>query len=48
MPSLFRILTMLCIMAGVAYGGVYVLANWFNPKPREITVSIPADKFIKR
>jgi hypothetical protein len=25
-----------------------MLATWFNPKPREITVSIPPDRFAKQ
>jgi hypothetical protein len=48
MPSLFRFLTVIGIVAGLAYGGMFALANWFNPKPREITVSIPPDKFVKQ
>jgi hypothetical protein len=48
MPSLFRMLLVLCMLAGVVYGGMYALANWYNPKPREITVSVPPDKFSKQ
>jgi hypothetical protein len=48
MPSLFRILLVLCVLAGTAYGAMYALANWYVPKPREITVSVPPDKFIKQ
>ena len=48
MPSLFRILLVLCVLAGAAYGAMYGLANWYNPKPREITVSVPPDKFSKQ
>jgi len=48
MPSLFRFLTVVAIIAGVAYGAVYALANFVNPKPREMTVTIPPDKFLKR
>jgi hypothetical protein len=48
MPSLFRFLTVVGLLGGLAYGGMFMLANWFNPKPREITVSIPPDKFLKR
>jgi hypothetical protein len=25
-----------------------MLATWFDPKPREITVSIPPDRFVKQ
>ncbi len=47
MPSLFRFLTVVAIIAGVVYGGIYALANFVNPKPREMTITIPADKFKK-
>ena len=48
MPSLFRFLTVVAIIVGVAYGAIYALANYVNPKPREMTVTIPPDKFLKR
>jgi hypothetical protein len=48
MPSLFRFLTVVAIIAGVVYGAIYALANFVNPRPREMTVTIPPDKFLKR
>jgi hypothetical protein len=48
MPSLFRFLTVVAVVGGLIYGGMYALANWFDPKPREITVSVPQDKFAKQ
>jgi xanthosine utilization system XapX-like protein len=48
MPSLFRFLTVIAVIAGVVYGVIFALANFVNPKPREITVTIPADKFLKK
>ena len=48
MPSLFRFLTVVGIIAGVSYGIVFALANFVNPKPREMTVTIPPDKFLKK
>ena len=48
MPSLFRFLTVVAVIAGVIYGGLYALAYLVNPKPREITVTIPPEKFLKR
>lgn len=48
MPSLFRFLTVLAVIAGVAYGAIFALANFVNPKPREITVTITPDKFLKK
>jgi hypothetical protein len=48
MPSLFRFLTVVAIICGIVYGAVYGLANFVNPKPREIIVTIPPDKFLKK
>jgi hypothetical protein len=48
MPSLFRFLTVVAVLGGIAYGVIFVLANFVNPKPREMTVTIPADKFLKK
>jgi hypothetical protein len=47
MPSLFRFLAVVAILGVVIYGGLYSLANFVQPKPREITVSIPPDRFFK-
>ena len=48
MPSLFRFLTVVAIIVGIIYGAIYALANYVNPKPREMTVTIPQDKFLKK
>jgi hypothetical protein len=48
MPSLFRFLAVVAVIVGVVYGVIYTLANFVNPKPREMTVTIPQDKFLKK
>jgi hypothetical protein len=48
MPSLFRFLTVVAVIAGIVYGAVYALANFVTPKSREMTVTIPPDKFLKK
>ena len=48
MPSLFRFLTVVGIIAGLIYGVVFALANFVTPKPREMTVTISPDKFLKK
>ena len=48
MPSLFRFLTIVAVIAGIIYGVIFALANFVNPKPREMSDTIPADKFLKR
>jgi xanthosine utilization system XapX-like protein len=48
MPSLFRFLTIVAVIAGIIYGVIFALANFVNPKPREMSVTIPADKYLKK
>ncbi len=48
MPSLFRFLLIVGVLGGVVYGGMFALATWFEPKPRDITVPVPPDRFMKR
>jgi hypothetical protein len=47
MPSLFRLLTIIAIIAGTVYGALYALAHFVQPRTREISVTIPPDKFFK-
>ena len=47
MPSLFRLLTVIAVIVATVYGGLYALAHFVRPKPREISVTIPPDKFFK-
>ena len=47
MPSLVRLLAVVAVLGAVIYGGLYALANYVQPKPREISVSIPPDKFFR-
>ena len=48
MPSLFRFLTVVAVIGGLVYGAIFALANFVNPKPREMTINIPPDKFLKK
>jgi len=47
MPSLFRFLSVVAVIAGLAYGAIFALANFVDPKPRDMTVTIHPDKFMK-
>ncbi|HYQ08975.1 MAG TPA: histidine kinase [Xanthobacteraceae bacterium] len=47
MPSLLRLLTIIGLLCAVIYGGLYALAHFVEPKPREISVLVPPDKFFK-
>ena len=48
MPSLFRFLFVVAVLAGLADVVVLSLATFVDLKPREISVPIPQDKFLKR
>ncbi len=48
MPSLFRFLVFAGIVVGLGYIGIFALANFVKVQPREITVTIPQDKFVKQ
>jgi len=47
MPSLLRLLTAIAILCGVVYGGLYSLAHFVQPASREMSVSVPPNKFYK-
>ena len=47
MPSLVRFLLIVGLRGGAAYGGVYSLAKFVEPQPREIVVTIPAEKLYR-
>nr|WP_246573405.1 histidine kinase [Chelatococcus asaccharovorans] len=35
------------LIAGLGYAGLYALATLVEPKPRTVTVTVPASKFEK-
>lgn len=41
MPSLFRFLFVLGLLSAVTVGGLYVLSEYFEPEPREVTQTLP-------
>jgi hypothetical protein len=43
-PTLFRFFATLAILAGLVFAAMFALANFVQPTPREMTVSIPASK----
>jgi hypothetical protein len=47
MPSLLRLLAVIALIGGAVYGALYALSHYVQPKPREISVTIPPDKFFK-
>jgi len=47
MPSLFRLLMVVGLMGGFAYGAMFALANFVTPKQREMSITIPTNKLSK-
>jgi hypothetical protein len=45
MPSLFRFLAAVAIIVGIIYGTMIALTVFVNPPSREISVTIPQDRF---
>ena len=40
MPTLFRFLMIVGVITGVITGGLYVLAEYFQPQPKEISKAL--------
>jgi hypothetical protein len=43
-PTLFRFLFVVAILAGLGFAAVFALATLVEPEPREITVPIPGSR----
>jgi hypothetical protein len=48
MPTLFRFLVTLGVIAGLVYGAMFALATFVQPRKGEITVRVPLDKLNKQ
>jgi hypothetical protein len=48
MPSLMRVLAFVAIVGGLGYAAMFALATFVDPKPREISVTVPPDRFIRQ
>jgi phage shock protein PspC (stress-responsive transcriptional regulator) len=48
MPSLIRLLVVLGIIVGIGYGIMFALATFIAPATREISVTVPPDRFVKQ
>ena len=40
MPSLVRFLVLVCTLAGLVVGGLYAMANFYDPPVHEVTKSV--------
>ena len=44
MPSLIRLLVVLCLIGGAIYGGMIALVMLVEPTPREMSVRVPNER----
>jgi hypothetical protein len=44
MPTLFRFVVTLAVLAGIVYGAMVALVMFVEPKQAELSVRIPAEK----
>ncbi|WP_233713967.1 histidine kinase [Aquamicrobium zhengzhouense] len=44
MPTLFRFLTTLAVLAALIYGAMYAVVLYVEPNKGEMTVRIPAER----
>lgn len=42
MPTLIRLVVVLLVLVGLAYGGMFALVAMVEPKDKEVTLRIPA------
>lgn len=47
LPSLIRLLVVVLVLAGGIYGGAYWLANKVQPLSRDVTFTVPNDRYSK-
>lgn len=48
MPTLFRFIAILALLAGLGFGGMVALVTFVKPEPREIVETIPPAKLQPR
>ncbi|MGR7996155.1 MULTISPECIES: hypothetical protein [unclassified Xanthobacter] len=47
MPTLFRLIVVLAILAGLGYGALWALATMVEPQPRDISFTVPPERIGK-
>lgn len=48
MPSLFKLLAVVGVIAALGYAAMFALASLVAPKTREMVVTVPPDRFVKQ
>jgi hypothetical protein len=44
MPTLFRFLIVVGLLAGLVYGGMFALAEFVEPTQKDVSYKLPRDK----
>ena len=44
MPTTFRFLSIVAVLGGLAYGAMYALATFVEPRQGEMTIRVPPEK----
>ncbi|MDB5596889.1 MAG: histidine kinase [Hyphomicrobiales bacterium] len=47
MPTLFRFVIVVGVLAALVWGGMIALVTFVEPQPREMTQTLPASKLAK-
>jgi hypothetical protein len=47
MPTLFRFLATLMVLAGLVYGAMFALATFVEPSKGEMSVRVPLEQLVK-
>ncbi len=48
MPTLFRFLVVIAVLAGLGFAAIFALATFVEPQPREMTTTIPPNRLPAR
>lgn len=48
MPSLIRFLVIVGLLGGITFGGLYMLAEYYEPQPRETVSAVPGGVKIRK
>jgi hypothetical protein len=48
MPTLIKLLATIGVIAAIGYAAMFALASLVEPRPREMVVTVPPDRFVKQ
>jgi hypothetical protein len=48
MPTLIKLLATIGVIVVIGYAAMFALASLVEPRPREMVVTVPPDRFVKQ